>query len=450
MVTVSEEFTDLTGQYRGELLALCYRMLGSAEEAEDLVQETYLRAWRSYAGFERRSSLRTWLYRIATNVCLTALERRGRRPLPSGLGAPADDPAAELVAGPEVPWLQPVPDVMLAGERADPASITASRAGVRLAFVAALQYLSARQRAVLILRDVLEWPAAEVADLLNATTAAVNSGLRRARAQLAQALPAEEQVTEPDEPDRRAVLERFAAAFENGDANALADLLREDVALEMPPLLTWFTGRQNVTRFITSQAFNVPERVRMVPVMANGQPAFAAYQRGPDGTYRAHEVLVPTITTTGVARIVVFLNPRLVEMFGLPPEYGTASALRDHPIAPLTRGPELLESAVSYGLAGAEQVSPQVLAHPTPCRGWDLEMLLHHASDSIETLYEAIASGHIHAGHAQGHGGPEADTMSVLRRQAARLLGACSAAGAEDRRVVIGESELTQSKVALA
>jgi RNA polymerase sigma-70 factor (TIGR02960 family) len=148
-VTVSEEFTDLTGQYRGELLALCYRMLGSAEEAEDLVQETYLRAWRSYAGFEGRSSMRTWLYRIATNVCLTALERSGRRPLPSGLGAPADDPAAELVAGPEVPWLQPVPDVLLAGEKADPASITASRAGVRLAFVAALQYLSARLRAAI-------------------------------------------------------------------------------------------------------------------------------------------------------------------------------------------------------------------------------------------------------------------------------------------------------------
>jgi RNA polymerase sigma-70 factor (ECF subfamily) len=325
-VTVSEEFTSVTVRFRGELLAFCYRMLGSAEEAEDLVQETYLRAWRSYAGFEGRSSMRTWLYRIATNVCLTAIGRRSRRPLPSGLGAPTDDPGAELVAGQEVPWLQPLPDVLLSGEQADPAAIAASRAGVRLAFVAALQYLSARQRAVLILRDVLEWPAAEVADLLNATTAAVNSGLRRARAQLAQALPAEEQVTEPDEPDRRAVLERFAAAFENGDASALADLLREDVALEMPPILTWFTGRQNVTRFITSQALNVPERLRMVPVMANGQPAFAAYQRGPDGAYRAHEVLMPTITTTGVARIVVFLEPRLVEMFGLPAECGAASA----------------------------------------------------------------------------------------------------------------------------
>jgi RNA polymerase sigma-70 factor, ECF subfamily len=320
-VTVSEEFTDLTGQFRGELLALCYRMLGSAEEAEDLVQETYLRAWRSYAGFEGRSSMRTWLYRIATNVCLTAIERRSRRPLPSGLGTPADDSGAELVAGPQVPWLQPIPDVRLAGEQADPATVAASRAGVRLAFVAALQYLSARQRAVLILRDVLEWPAADVADLLNTSTTAVNSGLRRARAQLAQALPAEEQLTEPGEPERRAVLERFAAAFENADASALSDLLREDVALEMPPLLTWFIGRANVTGFLASHVFTTAGQFRMVPVMANGQPAFAAYQRGPDGAYRANEVLVPTVTTTGVARMVVFLDTRLVEMFGLPQDY---------------------------------------------------------------------------------------------------------------------------------
>src|SRR6266568_1240621 len=187
-MTVIEDFTSLTGQFRGELLAHCYRMLGSAEEAEDLVQETYLRAWRSYGGFEGRSSVRTWLYRIATNVCLTAIERRGRRPLPSGLGGPAEDPEAPVVAGPEVPWLQPFPGALLAAEREDPAAVAVSRAGIRLAFVAALQYLSARQLAVLILRDVLEWPAAEVADLLGTTTTAVNSGLLRARTQLAQAL----------------------------------------------------------------------------------------------------------------------------------------------------------------------------------------------------------------------------------------------------------------------
>src|ERR1700681_1751540 len=141
-MTVSEEFTGLTGQFRGELLAHCYRMLGSAGEAEDLVQETYLRAWRSFDGFEGRASVRTWLYRIATNVCLTALERRSRRPLPSALSEPPADPDAQLVAGMEVPWLQPLPDALLAGRHADPASVVASRAGIRLAFVAALQYLS--------------------------------------------------------------------------------------------------------------------------------------------------------------------------------------------------------------------------------------------------------------------------------------------------------------------
>jgi RNA polymerase sigma-70 factor (ECF subfamily) len=322
-MTVSEDFTSLTVRFRGELLAHCYRMLGSAEEAEDLVQETYLRAWRSFAGFEGRSSVRTWLYRIATNVCLTAIERRGRRPLPSGLGGAAEDPQAQLVRAPEVPWLQPFPD-LLAGGYEDPAAVTVTRTGIRLAFVAALQYLSARERAVLILRDVLDFPAAEAADLLGTTTTAVNSGLRRARAQLAQALPAEDELAEPTDPAQRALLDRFAAAFENADANALAELLREDVVLEMPPLLTWFAGRATVTSFMASRVFARFGGFRMVPVMANGQPAFAAYTRGDDGSYHAHEVLVPTVTKTGIARIVVFLSPELVTMFGLPDEFDSA------------------------------------------------------------------------------------------------------------------------------
>ena len=149
-MTVSEDFASVAGRFRGELLAHCYRMLGSADEAEDLVQETYLRAWRSYDAFEGRSSVRTWLYRIATNACLTAIERRSRRPLPSGLGGPTEDPQAPVVAGAEVPWLQPVPDALLAGEQEDPAAVAASRAGIRLAFVAALQYLSARVPAALV------------------------------------------------------------------------------------------------------------------------------------------------------------------------------------------------------------------------------------------------------------------------------------------------------------
>ena len=320
-MTVSEDFAGLTGQFRGELLAHCYRMLGSAGEAEDLVQETYLRAWRSFDGFEGRASVRTWLYRIATNVCLTAIERRSRRPLPSGLGAPEEDPGASLVAGPEVAWLQPFPGTLLAGEQEDPAAVAVSRAGIRLAFVAALQYLTAKQRAVLILRDVLEWPAAEVADLLGTTTTAVNSSLRRARAQLAQALPAEDELAEPAEPERRALLDRFAAAIEEADATALAELLREDIALEMPPILTWFTGRPAVAGFIASHFLIEPGWLRPVPVTANGQPAFAVYQREPGGGYHAHAVLVLTVTRTGIARIVSFQNPGLFGSFGLPQEY---------------------------------------------------------------------------------------------------------------------------------
>jgi RNA polymerase sigma-70 factor (ECF subfamily) len=319
-MTVSEDFTSLTGRFRGELLGHCYRMLGSVEEAEDLVQETYLRAWRSFDGFEGRSSVRTWLYRIATNVCLTAIERRGRRPLPSGLGGPTENPEAQLVAGPKVPWLQPLPDALLAGRDEDPAAVAVSRESIRLAFVAALQYLSARQRAVLILRDVLEWPAAQVAELLGTTTTAVNSGLRRARAQLAQALPADDELAEPAEPDRRALLDRFAVAIEAADASALAELLAKDVVLEMPPVLTWFSGRQAVARVFARQPFAVPGWLRLVPVAANGQPAFASYLHERSGEYRAHAVTVLTVTTRGIARIVTFRDQGLFRSFGLPPE----------------------------------------------------------------------------------------------------------------------------------
>jgi len=342
-MAVSEDFTKLTGPFRGELLAHCYRMLGSAEEAEDLVQETYLRAWRSFDGFEGRSSVRTWLYRIATNACLTAIKRRGRRPLPSGLGGPADDPQAPVVASRDVPWLQPLPDALLDAVPADPAAEVASRAGMRLALVAALQYLSARQRAMLILRDVLEWPAAQVADLLDTTTTAVNSGLRRARARLSRALPGEDELAEPADPGQRALLDRFAAAFENADASALAELLREDVALEMPPVLTWFTGRQHVVRFLDAlrpHLFTVPGQVRMVPAAANGQPAFASYLRDRNGVYRAHAVVVLTVTTAGIGRIVIFLDPGLFGAFGLPQEHGRAAAgpvAQDPAVAPCPR-----------------------------------------------------------------------------------------------------------------
>jgi RNA polymerase sigma-70 factor (ECF subfamily) len=330
-MTVSEDFASQTTPFRGELLAHCYRMLGSAEEAEDLVQETYLRAWRSYQAFEGRASVRTWLYRIATNACLTALERRSRRPLPSGLGGHSDDALRPLLPTAEVPWLRPLPDAMLAAPAADPAAIAASRAGIRLAFVAALQHLTARQRAMLILRDVLDWPAAEVADLLTTTTTAVNSGLRRARARLAEALPTQDELAEPGGPHQRELLDRFAAAFENADIAMLAELLREDAALEMPPMRTWFAGRDAVIAFLaTASPFAAQGSFLMVPVVANGQPAFAAYQLGQDGVFHAHAITVPTLTPSGIARIVTFLDPKLLPLFGLPSRladaFGQASA----------------------------------------------------------------------------------------------------------------------------
>jgi RNA polymerase sigma-70 factor (ECF subfamily) len=317
------DFADLTSRFRGELLAHCYRMLGSADDAEDLVQETFLRAWRSYAGFEGRSSVRTWLYRIATNVCLTAIERRPRRPLPTGLGQPTGDPAAPLTAAYDVPWLQPLPDALVTVDPRDPAAVTAARAGVRLAFVAALQYLSARQRAMLILRDVLEWPAADVAALLGTTTTAVNSGLRRARTQLTRAMPVEDELAEPTDPATRDVVARFAAAVERADAGALAELLRADVVLEMPPFPTWFAGRDAVTRFVGSRLLTGPGDLRLVPVTANGQPAFAVYRRDDDGVYRAHVLEVLTPTATGIARIVAFaVDANGFAAFGLPPVRG--------------------------------------------------------------------------------------------------------------------------------
>ena len=252
----SEEFARLSDAFRPELLAHCYRMLGSVHDAEDQVQETLVRAWRSYGEFEGRASLRTWLYRIATNACLRALENRGRRPLPSGLGGPRDDPAAPP-DGPtsEIAWLQPIPDAMFVPEAADPAATVASRQSMRLALVAALQYLPPRQRAVLLMRDVLRWRAAEVAEMLDTTTAAVNSTLQRARAQLEQVAPAEDDVYEPSDPQQRALLDRYATAFENADVPGLMELLRADAVFEMPPQRMWFAGREPIGCFLATWVF---------------------------------------------------------------------------------------------------------------------------------------------------------------------------------------------------
>ncbi|MEU2036677.1 sigma-70 family RNA polymerase sigma factor [Nocardia amamiensis] len=310
---VQEDFIEQAAPFRAELIAHCYRMLGSVHDAEDLVQETYLRGWRGYAAFEERAALRTWLYRIATTACLRALESRARRVLPAGLGAGSDDPDAGLDgdAGAHQ-WMQPLPDALT------PETALIARESVRLAVVTAMQELPARQRAVLILRDVAQFSAAEVAELLETTPAAVNSALQRARAHLAEVAPTDENVTAPEDAERRELLDRYCAAFENADLAALTELLAADVRLEMPPVPLWFTGRDAVTRFLAKRAFTKPGELMLIPTAANGQPAVAEYRRGPDGILEAHSIHVITTSADGVAAITVFLEPTLFAAFGMP------------------------------------------------------------------------------------------------------------------------------------
>ncbi|MGH3244791.1 MAG: sigma-70 family RNA polymerase sigma factor [Trebonia sp.] len=313
----SAAFVGETESLRRELFAHCYRLLGSVHDAEDLVQETYLRAWRSYDGFEGRSSVRTWLYQIATNACLTALAKRGRRVLPSGRYDPEPDPAAfPEEAGPEVDWLEPVPDAMVAHDPADPAVIVAARAGLRLALIASLQYLPPRQRAVLVLRDVLDFPAAEVAVMLGATTASVKSALQRARARLEELAPAADQVTEPAAPQARVLLDQYIAAFENADVAALERLLVRDATLEATPMRTWFAGRTACVPFLRDRVLGSPGDWRMLATSANGQPAAAAYTRDQDGRYQPYGILVLTVTGAGIHRVSCFGDPSLVGLFG--------------------------------------------------------------------------------------------------------------------------------------
>lgn len=309
---VDDDFLRLADPFRRELLAHCYRMLGSVHDAEDLVQETYLRAWRSYGRFEGRSSLRTWLHRIATTTCLTALEQRNRRPLPTGLGGPSADPAGELVERSELPWLEPVPT------SDDPAEVAVSRASVRLAFIAALQHLPPRQRAVLILRDVLLWRAAEVAEAVGTTTAAVNSILQRARAQLHELAPSEDEIIEPTTSDQRELLDRYVAAFENKDIGAIEELFTADAVWEMPPFTAWYRGPADIGRLVTTHCPGGPGDLRLVAAEANGQPAFAMYLRGDDGDFRPLQLHVLTVCPAGVSRVTAFLDVRLFAAFGLP------------------------------------------------------------------------------------------------------------------------------------
>ncbi|MFC4002524.1 sigma-70 family RNA polymerase sigma factor [Prauserella oleivorans] len=316
---VDDEFLREADPYRRELLAHCYRMLGSAHDAEDLVQETYLRAWRAYDRFEGRSSLRTWLHRIATTACLTALESRRRRPMPTGLGAGSADPADDLAERADVPWLEPLPDRLAGTSAADPAAIVTERESVRLALVAALQHLPPRQRAVLILRDVLKWRAKEVAETVGLSTAAVNSILQRARAQLAQAAPVPDEVAEPDEETQRRLLDRYVTAFENKDVDALVGLFTRDIVWEMPPYASWYRGRTDVGRHLEHRCPARAGGVLMLPVGANGQPAYAMYLRDDDtGEFRAFTVQVLGMAGDGIGHVANFMDLSVFDLFGLP------------------------------------------------------------------------------------------------------------------------------------
>jgi RNA polymerase sigma-70 factor (ECF subfamily) len=324
-----DDFLELAAPYRRELLAHCYRMLGSVHDAEDMLQETLVRAWRAYDRFEGRSSLRTWLHRIATTTCLTALEGRARRPMPAGLHGTGSDPDDPLRDNPEIAWLEPAPDdAVVPDAGADPAAVVAARAAVRLAFVAALQHLPARQRAVLLLREVLQWRAAEVAELLDTSVAAVNSALQRARAQLQQVAPHREDVAGPLTPTQRDLLDRYVAAFEVKDVPAIVALLAADVAWEMPPFEAWYRGRGPVARHLEIRCPGGPGDFRLLPVAANAQPGFALYLRGDDGRFRPFALQVLTFTGEAVTGVATFLDQALFPVFGLP-----SGLPADHPVA---------------------------------------------------------------------------------------------------------------------
>jgi RNA polymerase sigma-70 factor (ECF subfamily) len=297
-------------------------MLGSLTDAEDAVQETYLRAWRAYGSFEQRSSERTWLYRIATNTCLSALAHHSRRVLPSGLGDPSDDPSAPPgAADPSVRWLQPIPDALIfpASSDEDPAAIAAEHDSVRLALIVSLQYLPPRQRVVLILREVLAWSASEVAALLDISVAAVKSALQRARARLEEVAPSPERPTRLREPDQRKLLENYIAAFEAADAAALERLLRHDATLQAPPLRTWYAGIRTCLPYMATHVMGSPHHWRMFPTSANGQPAVAAYYRSTthDG-YLPYGIVVLTADRDGIGAITSFGDRDLVTAFGFP------------------------------------------------------------------------------------------------------------------------------------
>ncbi len=310
--TASEPLEFQLERRRGELTAYCYRMLGSAFEAEDAVQETFMRAWRGFDSFEGRAELSTWLYKIATNVCLSALAGMGRRARPIDLGPPgtADSPLGERL--PEATWIEPIPDAHIAGAGGDPAATVEMRDSIRLAFVAALQHLPPNQRAVLILREVLGFSAREVAESLDTTVASVNSALQRARQTVGERLPEQSQQTTlralGDEKIRE-VVEGYMDAMERGDVDAVVSMLAEDAAWSMPPLPAWFAGREALTGFLMRGPLSGDWRWRHLPARANGQLAVGSYcWYEEDGAYHPFALDVLTLEGTEIKAITSFIT----------------------------------------------------------------------------------------------------------------------------------------------
>jgi RNA polymerase sigma-70 factor (ECF subfamily) len=318
-VTTRSADVDLRSEleaYRRELTGYCYRMLGSGFEAEDAVQETMVRAWRGIDRFEGRSALRSWVYRIATNVCLDMLRGPQRRARPMDLG-PAS--TAEGNLGPHVPedaWVQPIADAkVLPSDPDDPAELAASRESIRLAFVAALQHLPPRQRAVLILREVLRWQAAEVAELLDTSVASVNSALQRARATLADR---DLDVTPPHvDADQQELLARYVDAFERYDIDSLVTLLHEDAVQSMPPYALWLRGRDEMGKWYLGQGIGC-KGSRLLSTAANGRPAFASYRPQGPGVWKPFALQIIETSDGRIAAIHNFLYPELFPAFGLP------------------------------------------------------------------------------------------------------------------------------------
>ncbi len=305
-------------QHRVELNSYCYRMLGSPFEAEDAVQETMIRAWRGLDRFEGRAALRSWLYRIATNVCLDLLKGRERRALPIDLGPAREPIEANLNALPEAAWIQPVPDALVVPD-GDPAEVAVARETVRLAFVAALQHLPPRQRAVLILCEVLRWQASEVAELLETSVASVNSALQRARATMAKADLSSGDTPQPLDPEHEALLSRYVDAFERYDVDALTALLQEDASQSMPPYDLWLRGRDDILTWWFGPGSGC-RGSRLVPAgAANGFPAYGQYKPTPGGGYEPWALQVVETSGDEVVRLTFFLDTeRVFPLFGLP------------------------------------------------------------------------------------------------------------------------------------